>query len=87
MIQIPDLVNGLFEAFGAWSVWMHVRAIRKARMTRGLSKFAVVFFTTWGFWNLFYYPHLHQWWSFAGGAALVTGNAVWLFYIWKYRNN
>jgi hypothetical protein len=31
-----------------------------------------------GFWNLFYYPHLDQWLSFAGGVLIVLANTVWI---------
>lgn len=85
--MLPDMINGFFEAFGAWSIWMHVRAIRKAKSWSGLSPLAVCFFTLWGWWNLFYYPHLGQWLSFAGGIVLVAGNCFWLYYIWRYRHN
>jgi hypothetical protein len=82
---MSDLVNGLFELLGALSIWMHVRAIFKAKSYKGVSPFATAFFTSWGFWNLYYYPHLAQWFSFAGGLAIVTGNAVWLYFMWRYR--
>ncbi|KKL71436.1 hypothetical protein LCGC14_2094960, partial [marine sediment metagenome] len=37
-----------------------------------------VFFTAWGYWNMFYYPHLGQWFSFFGGFAIVFVNTVWI---------
>lgn len=85
--MIPDLINGLFELGGAVSIWMHVAAIRKAKKWSGLSLFAVGFFTLWGWWNLIYYPLLGQWLSTIGGAALVFGNSVWLYYLWRYRKS
>lgn len=80
-----DLVNGLFELFGALSVWMHVKRIMRDKQSRGVDPFATAFFTAWGFWNLYYYPHLHQWLSFTGGVAIVCGNAVWLYFMFKFR--
>jgi hypothetical protein len=84
--MLPDLINGLFELFGAVSIWMNVWTILHHKQTRGVSKFSTAFFTTWGFWNLYYYPFLGQWMSFAGGMAIVSGNAVWLSLMWKYRH-
>jgi len=46
-----------------------------------------VFFTSWGMWNLFYYPHLGQWYSFAGGVFIVSVNTFWLGQIIYYRRN
>jgi len=69
IVQIPDAVNGAFEFLGGASVWMHVRTIMCDKQSRGVSPFATAFFTLWGFWNLYYYPSLAQWASFAGGEA------------------
>lgn len=80
----PDLINGLFEAVGGASVWMHAFAALRAKQIKGVSLWAVIFMTLWGFWNLFYYPHLRQWWSFAGGLVIVTGNIAWLYAMRKY---
>lgn len=80
-----DITNGLFEALGGGSVWLNVRAILRDKKTRGISPLATTFFTAWGFWNLFYYPHLDQWASFAGGVIIVLGNAAWLALMFKYR--
>lgn len=82
---LPDFVNGLFEFAGGVGAWMNVRQIRKDQMVRGISGFVWVF-TLWGFWNLFYYPSLDQWASFAGGVVIVAGNSLWLYHVWKYRN-
>lgn len=86
-MNIPDLANGAFEALGAASIWMHVRTIMRDKQSRGVSPLATAFFTSWGFWNLYYYPHLDQWASFTGGLLIVTGNAVWLYFMWRYRKS
>lgn len=85
-MPLADAANGLFESLGALSIWMNVRTILKDRKTRGVSWFATSFFTSWGFWNLYYYPSLGQWVSFTGGLFIVAGNSVWLYYMWKFRN-
>lgn len=86
-MNIPDLVNGAFETLGAASIWMHVRRIMRDKQSRGVDPFATGFFTCWGFWNLYYYPHLAQWASFTGGLFIVTGNGVWLYFMWRYRKS
>jgi hypothetical protein len=39
---------------------------------------ATAFFAAWGLWNLYYYPHLGQWASWAGGVAVVTTNTAYV---------
>lgn len=84
-MNYPDLVNGLFELLGGFALWANVSRIRRDKQCRGVNWQVTLFFTTWGFWNLFYYPHLSQWISFAGGLNIVAANAVWLTYALKYR--
>jgi len=81
----PDAINATFELVGALVLWENVRVIRRDKVVHGINPLTTVFFTAWGFWNLFYYPSLDQWLSFLGGAALVAVNAVWLAHAWKYR--
>ncbi len=74
----PDVVNGLFEFSGSLMLWANVRALYRDKVFKGVSMVPTAFFTAWGFWNLFYYPSLGQWWSFYGGCSIVTANFVWL---------
>lgn len=80
-----DLVNGLFEAIGAACVLLNVRAIKRDEHIAGVHWAPTIFFTSWGIWNLIYYPHLEQWWSAFGGALLVYANLRWLGLVWFYK--
>ena len=86
MILVPDLINGLFESLGAVVLSGNVKAIRAHKMVRGVNWKVTLFFTAWGFWNIYYYPHLGQWLSFTGGLAIVAVNCAWLYYAIKYRH-
>jgi hypothetical protein len=77
-VQVPDLINGSFEIFGGFILLINVFKMYKDRCLKGVHWGPVVFFTAWGFWNLFYYPHLDQWLSFVGGLFIVSVNFVWL---------
>lgn len=74
----PDLINGLFECLGAFVLMMNVRQLIKHKQLQGVHIFPTIFYTGWGFWNLYYYPSLDQWFSFFGGLAIVIVNAVWV---------
>lgn len=82
----PDIINGLFEFGGAIVSLMNVREIVRTKKVVGVRWEPTAFFSAWGIWNLYFYPHLGQWFSFAGGAALVYVNVMWIvFAIWYGR--
>jgi hypothetical protein len=83
-VTTPDLVNGVFEAFGSLGVWGNVLALIKDKQVKGTRWWFAAFFTSWGFWNLYYYPHLGQWLSFWGGASMALANLVWVVLAIKY---
>ena len=85
MITTGDIVNGLFEGLGSLFTMTNVLAILRDKMIRGFSPLPTVFWTLWGWWNLYYYPSLGQWFSFTGGVFLVTLNTIYLYLLWKYR--
>lgn len=79
-----DLINGLFEAGGAAFTLLNVARLVKDRCLNGVSWIPTAFFSAWGFWNLYFYPALGQWASFAGGCLIVLTNLVWLALVWYY---
>jgi hypothetical protein len=83
---IPDLINGTFELGGGILCWLNVQRLRKDRRVQGVDWRVSAFFSAWGFWNLFYYPSLHQWASFAGGILLVLANTTWVALALWYRS-
>jgi hypothetical protein len=85
-ISIPDLINGMFEACGSVAILSHCRQVLKDKMIKGVSIPSVIFFTAWGAYNCFFYPHLHQWLSFAGGLFIFTANLFWIYLMWKYKD-
>jgi len=81
---LPDLINGLFELCGGFFILFSVVKLYRDKIVKGVSWVHVAFFSSWGFWNLFYYPHLDQWLSFYGGLWIVTVNCIWLGQIAYY---
>lgn len=84
-----DIVNALFEFIGGLFLWMNVITLYKDKTIKGVYYPTVIFFFLWGVWNLWYYPSLDQWWSFAGGVWLATANLMWilLFIYYKQRGD
>jgi hypothetical protein len=85
-MTLPDTINGAFEGFAGFLIYMNVLRLRRDKMVRGVLSWVTWVYTAWGFWNLFYYPHLEQWLSFAGGLFIVSGNFAWCYYAWRYRS-
>ena len=81
----PDIINGCFELLGAPFILLSIIKIAKEKKVYGISWLHAGFFTSWGFWNLFYYPHLNQWFSFAGGIAIAAVNSIWLVQLIYYN--
>ena len=77
-ILTPDILNGIFELGGSIMLWNNVRAIYKDKAVQGVRVSSTAFFMLWGYWNMFYYPHLDQWWSFLGGCSITLANSVWV---------
>lgn len=83
----PDLINGLFEVVGGLLIWLNVYQLHKDKKTKGIHPLPTLLFLLWGYWNLYYYPHLSQWFSFAGGILLVVANTIWVWQMYVYRKN
>lgn len=84
-MQIGDLVNGLFEAWGAVAVWRNGFQLLNDKVYKGVRLDSTVFFMAWGYWNIYYYPSLDQWLSFVAGLFLVAGNTWWVWLMVYYR--
>ena len=80
-----DAINGSFELLGAPFILVSVIKLYREKIVRGVSWTTVLFFTSWGLWNLYYYPHLGQWLSFAGGLAVFFANVAWVVLLVVYH--
>ncbi len=84
-----DVVNGALEATGGLFILLSVVKLHQHKLVRGVSWVHVSFFAAWGYWNLYYYPHLDQWLSFWGGMFITVTNTVWMgqliYYTWEER--
>lgn len=83
-MSIPDLVNAAFEFGGALAIGASVLRLVKDKQVHGVSLWMIGFFTSWGLWNLFYYPHLGQTWSFVAGIVVLLANLAYLSLLIHY---
>ena len=80
----PDIFNGIFELVAGCFIWLSVRKLHQEKLVRGVHWLPIGFFMVWGYWNLFYYPHLGQWFSFWGGIGVVMTNTLWVLMATRY---
>lgn len=83
--MIADGINGTFELLGGAFIWLCVWQILRDKQSKGVNPISIMFFAVWGFWNLYYYPSLGQWWSLVGGVSVVVANVTWVLLMIKYR--
>ncbi len=76
--MIQDLVNGLFEGAGGLFILSSIIALWRSKTVSGISWLHIGYFSVWGAWNLYYYPHLGQTLSFWGGIGVFVTNTVYL---------
>lgn len=72
-----DFFNGIFQIFGTLFICRDIQLLLKHKTIKGKGVGSNLFFAVWGFWNLYYYPSLDQWFSFFGGLCIVIANMVW----------
>lgn len=77
MPALPDLANAAFEVGGGLIIILNIKRILRDKRVMGFDWRVMAFFTVWGYWNLFYYPHLDQWLSFFAGLGIVVTNTIY----------
>ena len=83
----PDAINGLYELLGCVFIGLSVRRLWRDRSWAGLSPWTTIFFTSWGFWNIYFYPSVGAPWSTAGAVATCAANCAYVGLLWKFRRN
>jgi hypothetical protein len=79
-----DIGNSIFEIIGGILQVRNAYQIYKDKEVKGVFWPAWLFFTVWGYWNLYYYPSLGQWYSFVGGILIAVANTAWVSMAWYY---
>jgi hypothetical protein len=84
-MNVPDAINGGMELFGGFFITMSILRLYKDKEVHGISWMHAGYFTVWGWWNLYYYPHLNQWLSFIGSILIAITNTIWVGQMLYYR--
>lgn len=84
-MNTSDLINGFFECAGAIFIIPSIVDAIKTKKINGINWITLIFMISWGFWNMYFYPHNGLMLSFYGGVALSAANVAWLVCIIKYK--
>lgn len=82
-----DHINAVFEGGSALFIASNVRRLYVDKKLSGVNVATTAWFSIWGFWNLFYYFGLAQWFSWAMGAFVFLANTTWVILALRYRSN
>lgn len=80
-----DRINSAFELAGGFFTILHIVRVLHDRSVAGVSITTVVFFTLWGFWNLYYYKSIQQRWSLVASYFITAMNTVWVILLIYYN--
>ena len=81
---MKDLVNAGFELVGSFIVWLSIYQLHKDKIVRGVHFAPILFFASWGYWNIYYYPELAQNWSAVAAGLMALTNTIYLAQILYY---
>jgi hypothetical protein len=82
--EFTDFINGCFEFGAGIMVLLNIRRTYLDKQVKGFSVWPLVFFTSWGYYNLIFYPAHGLWWSFLGGISITLVNSTWIAQIIYY---
>ena len=86
-MNIPDIINGLMEFVGGLFVLNHLRVLYKDKKVYGVSKLSLLFFVSWGFFNLYFYGNLDQFYSTLGAIFMLLCNIAYIGSVMYYTKN
>jgi hypothetical protein len=79
-----DIINGAFEMLGGFFILLSIRRVLIDKQVKGVSVLSTVYFTTWGLWNIYFYPQNDLFFSFIGGIFLSLCNGIWVILLIYY---
>lgn len=81
---MPDIINAVFELLGFVMCLINSNQLYKDKQVRGVNVWTMVFFASWGYWNVFYYPYLGQIASTIAAILLALSNTLYACMLFYY---
>jgi uncharacterized protein with PQ loop repeat len=81
-----DFINSIYEVLGGIFVFHNCYKLYKEKDIKGISIPATIFFTSWSYWNIYYYYGLNQKMSLLASFLIATANSIWLILAFFIKN-
>lgn len=78
MLRIADIINALFELFGAHVAWANYFRLRNDREVKGVIPMLTTVYAAWGLWNCVFYATYGAWFSWTAGTVMTAANCAWV---------
>ena len=79
-----DIINSILISIAGGFISVSVLKLYKDKLVHGVSPVHVGFFTAYGFWHVYFFYSLDQWWSVMGGVVATTMNTIWFIMLIYY---
>ena len=80
----PDLINALFNVGGVTAVWISILTVMHDKNVAGIHWAMFLYFISWSSWNLIFWSHLKQWYSFIAGVLMVVSEFTYMILLIYY---
>ena len=83
-MYLSDSINAFFDFGAAVALWRNVAQLRRDKRVQGVCISSTVFFTLWGYWNVWFYPSNGFPLSCIAGVFVVAANTAWIGLVIRY---
>ena len=73
-----DVINSMFCVGAGLLVWLNVKKLYTDKLVLGYNWKVQAFFAAFGYWHLYYFFTLEQWFTLFAGCLLTAGNSTWV---------
>ena len=83
--MLEDGFNGILGVVATSTILITIYKLYKEKLVRGISIYQAGFFMCLSYWNIYYYLHLNQLFSFYSAFVLSIASTIWVIQIVYYN--
>ena len=73
-----DFITSLFQAGAVLFLLLNVRQLWRDKELKGISLWMILYFTLWGYWGIYMFWDLKQYWSMLTNIGIAGAYTVWI---------
>lgn len=82
---MTDSITSFFQVGAILFLLMNIRKLLKDGESKGVSIWMIVYFTAWGYWGIYMFWTLGQFWSMIANTGVALAHTLWLYFAIKLR--